>query len=48
VIGFFLSVIGPVDARYDGSATLGFLGLIFAGVGALAGGLVAVLLDRRP
>ena len=48
VIGFFLSVIGPVDARYDGSAALGFLGLIFAGVGALAGGVVAVLLDRRP
>ena len=48
VIGFFLSVIGPVDAPYDASATLGFLGLIFAGVGALAGGLVAVLLDRRP
>jgi membrane associated rhomboid family serine protease len=45
--GLFLSAIGPVDARYDTSAAAGFLGLIFAGLGALAGGLVAVLLDRR-
>jgi ethanolamine transporter EutH len=48
LIGFFLSVIGPADARYDASAVLGFLGLIFAGLGVLAGGLLAVLLDRRP
>jgi hypothetical protein len=45
--GFFLSVFGPGDARYDGSAALGFLGLIGAGLGVLAGGLVAVLLDKR-
>jgi hypothetical protein len=48
LIGFFLSVVGPADARYDASAVLGFLGLIFAGLGVLAGGLLAVLLDRRP
>lgn len=48
LIGFLLNVSGPVDARYDASATLGFLGLIFAGLGALVGGLVAVLLDRQP
>ena len=47
VIGLFLSVTGPVDARYDAFATAGFLALIFAGLGALAGGLVAILLDRR-
>jgi hypothetical protein len=48
LIGFFLSVIGPVDARYDGSAALGFLGLIGAGLGMLVGGIIAVLLDKRP
>ena len=48
LIGFFLSVVGPADARYDASAVLGFLGLVFAGLGVLAGGLLAVLLDRRP
>jgi hypothetical protein len=47
LIGFFLSVIGPVDARYDASAVLGFLGLVFAGLGLLAGGIIAVLLDKR-
>ena len=46
--GFVLSVVGPVDSRYDAASALGFLGLIFAGLGALAGGVVAVLLDRRP
>ena len=47
-IGFFLSVVGPVDSRYDPSAALGFLGLIGAGLGMLAGGVIAVLIDRRP
>ena len=47
LIGFFLSVIGPVDVRYDGSAALGFLGLIGAGLGMLVGGVIAVLLDKR-
>ena len=45
--GFALSVFGPGDPSYDGSAALGFLGLVGAGLGLLAGGLVAVLLDRR-
>jgi len=48
LIGFFLNVIGPVDSRYEASAALGFLGLIFAGLGALVGGIVAVLLEKRP
>ena len=45
--GFLLSVFGPGDPGYDGSSALGFLGLIGAGLGLLAGGLVAVLLDKR-
>ena len=47
LVGVFLSVTGPVDTRYDASAALGFLALIFAGLGVLAGGVIAVLLDRR-
>jgi len=47
LIGFLLSISGPVDARYDASAALGFLGLICAGLGLLAGGIIAVLLDKR-
>jgi len=47
LVGVFLSATGPVDARYDASAALGFLGLVFAGLGGLAGGVIAVLLDRR-
>ena len=47
VCGLFLSLVGPVDPRYDSSATLGFLGLIGTGLGVLLGGLVAVLFDRR-
>ncbi|MEP7194861.1 MAG: hypothetical protein ABI903_18640 [Actinomycetota bacterium] len=45
--GLFLSFIGPVDVRYDTSAALGFLGLIFAGLGALAGAIIAVVLEKR-
>ncbi|HZY01362.1 MAG TPA: hypothetical protein VFE92_18035 [Dermatophilaceae bacterium] len=48
LMGFFASVVGPVDTRYDASAALGFLGLIFAGLGMLVGGVIAVLLDKRP
>jgi hypothetical protein len=48
LIGFLLSVFGPDDARYDASAALGYLGLFCAALGVLAGGVVAVLLDRRP
>jgi hypothetical protein len=46
--GFFLSVFGPGEASYDASAVLGFLGLICAGLGVLVGGIIAVLLDKRP
>jgi len=47
LIGLFVSVIGPEDARYDTSVTLGFLGLICAALGVLAGGIIAALLDKR-
>lgn len=47
LIGLFLSVNGHPDNRYDAAAVLGFLGLICAGLGVLAGGIIAVLLDRR-
>jgi hypothetical protein len=46
LIGLFLSVSGPVDAGYDPSAVLGFLGLVGAALGALVGGVIAVLIDR--
>jgi hypothetical protein len=45
--GLALGIFGPGDTRYDDVATLGFLGLVFAGAGLLVGGLAAVLLDRR-
>jgi hypothetical protein len=48
LIGFVVSIFGPGTARYDASATLGFLGLIFAGLGVLVAGIIAVLLDKRP
>ena len=47
LLGVFLGVFGPEDPRYDTSAAAGFLGLLCAALGLLAGGLVAVLLDRR-
>lgn len=47
LIGFVVSVFGPAAVGYDASATLGFLGLIFAGLGALVAGIIAVLLDTR-
>jgi hypothetical protein len=47
MVGFVVSLVGPVDPRYDPLAALGFLGLICACLGLLVGGLIAVLLDRR-
>ena len=47
LIGVFLSVTGQADIRYDASTAVGFLGLICAGLGVLAGGIIAVLVDRR-
>ena len=47
LIGLSLSVFGHPDTRYDDWAALGFLGLICAALGVLAGGVVAALLDKR-
>ena len=47
IVGVFVSVFGPADVRYDASASLGFLGLICAGLGVLVGGVIAVLVDKR-
>lgn len=47
LIGFFVSVFGPAGVNYDASTTAGFLGLIFAALGALVAGIIAVLLDTR-
>jgi len=48
LIGILVNVFGPAAERYDASATLGFLGLICAGLGVLVGGIIAVLIDKRP
>lgn len=47
LIGLSLSLFGHPDTRYDDWVTLGFLGLICAALGVLAGGVVAALLDKR-
>jgi len=47
LIGVFLGLFGPEDARYGTSAAVGFFGVFCAALGALLGGVVAVLLDKR-
>ena len=47
LVGFLFSVFGPAAVGYDASSTLGFLGLLFAALGALVAGIIAVLLDTR-
>ena len=47
LIGLLVSAFGPAATRYGASATLGFLGLVCAGLGVLVGGIIAVLLDQR-
>ncbi len=46
-VGFLVSVLGPAAISYDASAAVGFIGLIFAGLGVLAGAVIALLLDTR-
>jgi hypothetical protein len=43
-----LAVMGHADSRYNLPAELAFFGLIGAAFGVLVGGIVAVLLDRKP
>jgi len=47
LVGLFLGLVGPVDNRYDASAGVGLLGLVFGGLGLLVGGVIAVLIDKR-
>jgi hypothetical protein len=48
VLGVLAGVFGNDDARYDAGAAVGYLGLGGAALGVLVGGIVAVLLDRKP
>jgi hypothetical protein len=48
VVGLILGMVGPADPRYTDTAALGVLGVMFAGLGTLLGGLIAVLVDKRP
>ena len=47
IVGFLVSVFGPAAISYGASTTVGFLGLISAGLGVLVAGIIAVLLDTR-
>lgn len=47
VAGAALSLRGGAAARYSEGSALGYLGVLGACMGALAAGVVAVLLDRR-
>jgi hypothetical protein len=47
VIGLLLSLSGAPVPNYGAVQVVGFLGLGCAAVGALLGGIIAVLLDRR-
>jgi hypothetical protein len=40
-------MIGESVPDYSSAAQIGFFGVIFAGIGALLAGLLAVLLERR-
>ena len=41
-------VFGNDDARYGAGAAVAYLGLGGAALGVLVGGILAVLLDRKP
>lgn len=51
VVGLLVALVvdqaGPNVPNYGTGSVIGFIGLLFAGVGALLGGILAVLLDRR-
>jgi hypothetical protein len=48
VLGVLAAVFGHEDASYATGVAVGYLGLGGAALGVLAGGIVAVLLDRKP
>lgn len=47
VAGALVAVVGPSSPMYGGTQAFGYLAVVFAGLGALAGGLVFAVLDRR-
>jgi hypothetical protein len=48
VLGVLATVFGNDDGRYSTAAAVGFFGLIGTAFGVLVGGIVGVLLDRKP
>lgn len=48
VIGVVVALWTDTAPRYSAGSQAAFFGVIFAGVGALLAGVVAVLLERRP
>lgn len=48
VAGLVVAFVGEPAPDYSAAAQIGFFGVIFAGLGALLAGVVAVLLERRP
>jgi hypothetical protein len=48
VLGVLAGMFGNDDARYGAGAAVAYLGLGGAALGVLAGGILAVLLDRKP
>ncbi|MEO3937029.1 hypothetical protein V3N99_09760 [Dermatophilaceae bacterium Soc4.6] len=46
-VGFVVSMLSDRAQAYSASSEIGYLGIMFAFLGALVAGLVAVLVDRR-
>ncbi len=47
IVGSAIAYYGPDTPTYTTSSGVGFIGLLIAAIGALAGALVAIALDRR-
>ena len=47
VVGSAIAYFGPETPTYATSSGVGFIGLCIAAIGALAGALLAIALDRR-
>jgi MFS family permease len=48
VVGAVFSLVGEAAPDYSSASQIAFFGVMFAGIGALLAGLLAVLLERRP
>ena len=48
VVGAVFSLVGEGAPDYSSGSQIAFFGVMFAGIGALLAGLLAVLLERRP